>query len=405
MKIADDIAGLLGRFGASATGYLEVDHRPDYKEPPPAAATPPAATLETHAAPVQAEPAAPVPPAEKVVPTPLSVAVNNTRPAKAERVEPRIDDASRPAAAEPVQSPTASVAPSMLRSLLMEAALARQVAARAHEEAAAAHQSLADGLSLFTPARVVAVVSMKGGVGKTTICAALAGALNCDGRALAIDLDPQDALRHHLGVESEPDAEAAADAGLAGKDWDASLRVGAGGTRVLPYGAMPVQARRALERRLEEEPQWLARQLARMNLNADDVVLLDTPPGHTSYLEQALDAADQAIAVITPDAASFMVLEQIERLFEGRPGCSYVVNQFDASRTFCQDMLEVLKQRLGARLLGVVPLDHAVSEGLAFGDYPLLEDGDSPARQEILAIGDAVAAHLQAPTLAGRRSS
>ena len=47
---------------------------------------------------------------------------------------------------------------------------------------------------------VVAIVSAKGGVGKSTIAANLAVALNRHARTvLAVDLDPQNALHLHLG--------------------------------------------------------------------------------------------------------------------------------------------------------------------------------------------------------------
>ncbi|WP_441294732.1 ParA family protein, partial [Herbaspirillum sp. B65] len=44
-----------------------------------------------------------------------------------------------------------------------------------------------------TPAHVIAVVSPKGGVGKTTLCSALACSLARHGRVIAVDLDPQNA--------------------------------------------------------------------------------------------------------------------------------------------------------------------------------------------------------------------
>jgi cellulose biosynthesis protein BcsQ len=47
--------------------------------------------------------------------------------------------------------------------------------------------------------QVVSVIAAKGGVGKTTVTANLCIALAASGRqVLAIDLDPQNALRFHL---------------------------------------------------------------------------------------------------------------------------------------------------------------------------------------------------------------
>ena len=49
---------------------------------------------------------------------------------------------------------------------------------------------------------VIAVTNQKGGVGKTTTCAALAGIFRQRGRSvLALDLDPQGNLSFSLGAE------------------------------------------------------------------------------------------------------------------------------------------------------------------------------------------------------------
>ncbi|TWC23411.1 cellulose synthase operon protein YhjQ [Pseudomonas sp. SJZ085] len=405
MNRTNDIDNLMSRFGESAASYIEMENSFNYKElpesPVPAASDafvvtekPPAAVV-----PESIETAQPLPETMATLAHPLD-----------RRVEPVLDDlleamSADAAVSEPVSVPASA---GSLRSLLAEVALERQAEARAQNEEAL-RRSIPNGSVAVTAARVIAVVSPKGGVGKSTLCAALAGALGAKGRRLAIDLDPQNALQYHLGVS--PDVAGMASASLTGECWSGLLLDGIGGTRVLPFGPVSGQERRALERFLEDDTHWLARQLARMDLAADDVVILDTPPGRTLYLEQVLDVADQLIVVITPDPASFMTLDPIDRLLEGRAhqawrrDCHYVVSQFDASRTFCQDMLEVLKRRFGKQLIGVLPLDHAISEGLAFGVNPLLEDEDSSARQEVLAIADALKSPVRTSALAGSRAS
>ncbi|MBD0682913.1 cellulose synthase operon protein YhjQ [Pseudomonas sp. PSB18] len=405
MNRTNDIDNLMSRFGESAASYIEMDNSFNYKElsesPTLAAPVIPAQTEKSTGA---------VLPEPVEMADPLPVTVATTLHPLERRVEPVLDEllqttSAGDAVSEPVSAPANACS---LRSLLAEVALERQAEARAQNEEAL-RRSIPNGPAAVIPARVIAVVSPKGGVGKSTLCAALAGALDAKGRRLAIDLDPQNALQYHLGVS--PDVAGMASASLTGGCWSGLLLDGIGATRVLPFGPVSGQERRALERFLEDDAHWLARQLARMDLTADDVVILDTPPGRTLYLEQVLDVADQVIVVITPDAASFMTLDPIDRLLEGRThqawrrDCHYIVNQYDASRTFCQDMLEVLKRRFGKQLIGVLPLDHAISEGLAFGVNPLLEDEDSSARQEILAIADALKSPVRTSALAGNRAS
>lgn len=409
MNRTNDIANLMNRFGESAGSYIEIENSFDYKElpvcpAPSAVSVKPADTLSKDQS-ASAELPEPVVVSQSLP----SVAAQTAHPLE-QRIEPVLGDSLgiAPVVDGASESASTPAIAGSLRSLLEEVALERQAEARA-QSAEALRRSISSGPAAVTPARVIAVVSPKGGVGKSTLCAALAGALDVNGRRLAIDLDPQNALQYHMGVR--PDIAGMANSGLTGECWSGLLLDGIAATRVLPFGAISEHELRAFERFLENDPHWLARRLARMNLAGDDVVVLDTPPGRTLYLEQALDVADQVVVVITPDAASFMTLDSIDRLLEGRANhawrrdCHYVVNQFDASRVFCQDMLEVLKRRFGHQLIGVVPLDHAISEGLAYGVNPLLEDDESPARQEILAIGEALKPPVRTSALAGNRAS
>jgi cellulose synthase operon protein YhjQ len=406
MNIASDISNLLGRFGANANGYLEVENTNEYKELPK---TPVAVPVEPVNVPAGVKETENTPPAveKEAASTPPSVAAANSPHSLSERVEPVIvdlpadTDGASPSAtvAVPAAAPT-PVLSSSLRSLLAEVALKRETQARDQNEEMALHTAL-NLAQPITPAQVIAIASPKGGVGKTTICAALAGALNGKGRVIAIDLDPQNALQYQLGAGSDA---APVDAAPTEEHWSSLLRLGSTGTCVLSYEAISEEGQRSLEQRIQKDRHWLARQLRRMNLTADDVVIIDTPAGRTPYLEQALDAADQVVVVVTPDAASFMALDRCGDLFDQRDECSYVVNQFDATRTFSQDMLEVFKRRLGSKLIGVVPLDHAISEGLAYSANTLMESGKSRVWHEIQAICDVLKSQSEPHALAGIRA-
>ena len=379
MNRTDDISNLFKRFGASADSYLEFDSPLDFKEKP--------STLTPIAPELLVDAGIEVPLIDSMG---VLLEVQPLEPTFAVKPLAIVTDV-------PNDNPVTSPAP--LRHLLAEVAMARLAEAQALNEEAL-RQALSQGRPAKCKARILAVVSSKGGVGKTTLCAALASTLHLKGgQTLAIDLDPQNAMQYHLGVQ--PDVAGMGSASLTGESWSDLLLPGSAESLLLPYGALTEEERHTLERYMANDRHWLARQLARMTLDENDVVILDTPPGRTLYLEQALDVADQIVVVTNTDAASFLTLDQMDSLL-ATPNMrapsseySYVVNQFDASREFSRDMHEVLKRRLGGKLLGVVSMDHALGEALAYGHNPLLAAGSSPACQDLLNLSEQLKSRLE----------
>ncbi|MBB1600213.1 cellulose biosynthesis protein BcsQ [Variovorax sp. UMC13] len=222
--------------------------------------------------------------------------------------------------------------------------------------------------------QVVSVIAAKGGVGKTTVTANLCIALATGGRpVLAVDLDPQNALRFHLAADpGAGDTAGLVDAERGVCGWAQAMQRGHQGVVLLPFGEVDDEAQVALEGRLAAQPHWLADTLAAFRLPADAIVVLDTPPGPSVYLQQALRVSQLNVVTLLPDAGSFATLPIVERMVDKycRPradfiASTYVINQADASRRLSRDVLQTLRDELGPRLLGVVQQDQAVSEALA----------------------------------------
>jgi cellulose synthase operon protein YhjQ len=224
--------------------------------------------------------------------------------------------------------------------------------------------------------KTIAFISGKGGVGKSTVCANLAVAVAKRGKKIAvIDLDPQNSQRLHLGLGVEEIA------GLVREGIEVkSLFDSPFGVYFIPFGRASDEDLEDFRTGLLANTDWLSNRIAGLHSCGFDYVFLDTPPGASVYLEQALTAAHKAIVVILPDAASFLTL----------PKTSELIDQYAANRKDFQGAVRLINQmpiesRLGHQVrdavyadasMPVVPLvihkDSAVSQSLAF-ERPVLE--------------------------------
>jgi cellulose synthase operon protein YhjQ len=179
-------------------------------------------------------------------------------------------------------------------------------------------------------------------------------------------------LRFHLATDRQA-CEVGLAAAAAGEiGWAEVLHSGRHGVVLLPFGNVDDDYQIALERHLAEHPDWLGEVLGRFLLPNGTLVVLDTPPGPSVYLQQALRIANVTVVTVLPDAGSFATLPLVERMVDkycrGRDDfianlC--VVNQVDASHRLNRDVLAALRAEWADDLLGVVHEDQAVCEALA----------------------------------------
>ena len=244
---------------------------------------------------------------------------------------------------------------------------------------------------------VIGVVSMKGGVGKTSVTANLAVALARTlgaGRVSAVDLDPQNALRFHLGLDFD-DHSGVCIQSVEGRSWSEVAKPTEHGVLCLPYGEVTEEQRGEFEDSLDAHPSSIGDQIEDAGLNTNAIVLIDTPPGPSPYLRQTLACADLIIVVLLADAASYATvstmeswLAEMQEQFPRTPHL-YLLNQIDRTDLLNKDVADVLHHRLQDKLIPMgVHLDESVREALAFQQPVMAYDPHGQASHDLARLAE-----------------
>ncbi|MEO7068518.1 MAG: cellulose biosynthesis protein BcsQ [Rhodanobacter sp.] len=217
--------------------------------------------------------------------------------------------------------------------------------------------------------RVISFVSGKGGVGKTSLTANVAVSLQARGhRVLAVDLDPQNSLRLQFAMEPGDGA------GLIREGMQQrALFDSPQGVNFLPFGQAEPADLKEFARFLRKNPRWVADNLAALQPVGYDFVCIDTPPGSGPFLDQALQAANQALIVVAPDAASYATLPQFRQLIasatQDRPdfnGAYILINRMPVSGILGHQIRNAMaKESQGALLPVTIHRDPRVGQALA----------------------------------------
>jgi len=158
-------------------------------------------------------------------------------------------------------------------------------------------------------AKIIAFTNQKGGVGKTTLCASVAGMLSSMGKkVLAIDLDPQSNLTFSLGAESLEEMYTIYNV-LKGEvelydiiQHTETCDVAA--SNILLSGAELELTNIGREHILKDQTDTVF---------ADyDYILIDTPPALSVLTINAYTAADWLIIPMTPEILSLQGLSQLK---------------------------------------------------------------------------------------------
>ncbi|MDR0928392.1 MAG: P-loop NTPase [Oscillospiraceae bacterium] len=228
--------------------------------------------------------------------------------------------------------------------------------------------------------RALALVSGKGGVGKSVLAAALGAAWARQGRKVAL-VDVNTGLRALdmlLGLENR----VVYDLGdvLEGLCEIETAMIPCPGMSLWLLAARQITDTEALD---EEALSRLVGMLS----GRFDVVLLDAPTGMGQGFVAAAYAAEETLLVVTPDDLSLRDGERMAGLLErlGAPRPHVVINRIRADfvREGLQYPPDVCAQVLDMRPIGVIPEDDALARAALGKTQP---PADSPAAQAIEAI-------------------
>ncbi|MEA1904659.1 MAG: cell division ATPase MinD [Candidatus Hadarchaeota archaeon] len=210
--------------------------------------------------------------------------------------------------------------------------------------------------------KVYAIISGKGGVGKTTIATNLGVSLGrLRKRILVIDADlAMGGVDTFLGIG---ETSVALHDLLAGKG---NVR----GAVQSAYGIKAIPSGQTLDGFLKSDPEKLKSIVDRVK-REQDYVFIDTPPGLNKYSLSPLKAADEALLVVTPELPSIEAVKKLQ-VISGVLGkkTKIIVNRlrkpsfFNRLRGVKFMESKDIERKLKTEILGEIPEDSAVTQSV-----------------------------------------
>lgn len=247
--------------------------------------------------------------------------------------------------------------------------------------------------------RILAIVSQKGGSGKTTTAVSLAGALASKGRRiLLVDLDPQASASSWLQVSGE--GRGLLDAFTDGRSLlDLVRPTSTEGLAVVPACPWLTGLDKLLANELGAET-LLQRRIADLPADAWDYVIIDTPPTLGLLAVNALAAAREVLVPVEAHVLPLNGLVQIlgtidvvrDRLNPGLTISGILACRVTHTR-HARDVVESLRERFGGRVFATVIRESIrLAECPSFGVPITSYAPGTPGADDYLAFADEVIA-------------
>lgn len=216
-------------------------------------------------------------------------------------------------------------------------------------------------------APVVGFASFSGGVGKSTLSAALATSLlSRNHRCLVLGQTLFSPLPYYLGWTTQ--------------EQDDELP-----STVIHINQPIESVGKSLNLFIGETGSAHLVEEARKTIPRADLILYDLEA--SPNIVDAFKSIDLLIVPIRPDINALIIINRIEQAIANlnhppKLGVYFVLNQYTEEKNLHQEIRQTLERRLGSRLLDVtIPWDETVQEALANGKSPQAHQSNSPFAQ------------------------
>ncbi|MEP6507036.1 MAG: ParA family protein [Gemmatimonadales bacterium] len=248
---------------------------------------------------------------------------------------------------------------------------------------------------------VLAIVSQKGGVGKTTTAVNLAAAFARRGlKTLIIDVDPQGSVRYGVGLKRDHDTAGFADYLNGQKSLrEIILPTSLPWLRVILAGSVSDDSDHATYQQLIAETNILPELLETARTRCH-VVVVDSPPGIGPITRKVLEASQHVIVPLQCEPLALQTTPQILRGIQDvvsiNPDLTLdgiLMTMFEAGNAASERVVDYVRRHLPSNVVFpiVIPRTIAAADAFAAGQPVVLRSPADPAAQAYINLATQLA--------------